>query len=51
MISQQFRPYTIDELCTLIYEDNLDHFNNSSDDCDCYIHITIKTIVNYWEGS
>lgn len=43
-----YRPYTIDELVTLIYEDNLDHFDSASDDCDCAIHITMETIVKYW---
>jgi len=44
------KPYTIDELVTAIYEDNLDHFDdsNTSEDCDCHIHITLRTIVKYW---
>ena len=49
----QTKPYTIDELITMIYEDNLNHFefheNMGGEDCDCYIHTTIKTIVHYWE--
>lgn len=43
--------YTIDELVTAIYEDNLKHFDGNweaSEDCDCHIHTTIKTIVKYW---
>jgi hypothetical protein len=50
-MTQTYKPYTIDELCTMIYEDNLDHFDSAPEDCDCYIHITIKTIVDYWEGT
>jgi len=44
------RLYTIDELVTEIYEDNLSHFDDrdTSDDCDCNIHTTIRTIVKYW---
>jgi len=45
-----YKPYTIDELVTLIYEDNLDHFDNAPEDCDCHLHITLITIVKYWEG-
>ena len=49
----QTKPYTIDELVTMIYEDNLNHFefheNMGGEDCDCHIHTTIKTIVHYWE--
>jgi hypothetical protein len=43
--------YTIDELVTAIYEDNLKHFDGNweaSEDCDCHIHTTIKTIIKYW---
>lgn len=47
-----YKLYTIDELVTAIYEDNLEHFeyeeNMRADDCDCHIHTTIKTIVQYW---
>lgn len=46
------KPYTIDELVTNIYEDNLSHFefdeNMGGEDCDCYLHTTMKTIVAYW---
>ena len=48
-MSTSYKPYTIDELVTLIYEDNHPHFAEASDDCDCYIHTTIKTIVKYWD--
>jgi hypothetical protein len=47
------KPYTIDELVTMIYENNLDHFefleNMNGGDCDCNLHITLNTIVKYWE--
>lgn len=47
------RLYTIDELVTEIYEDNLNHFdfdeNMGGDPCECDIHTTIRTIVKYWE--
>jgi len=48
------RLYTIDELVTEIYEDNLSHFdfdeNMGGDPCSCDIHTTIRTIVKYWES-
>ena len=47
-----YKLYSIDELVTAIYEDNLNHFefheNMGGEDCDCHIHTTIKTIVEYW---
>jgi hypothetical protein len=46
------KPYTIDELVTEIYEDNLSHFefmeNMNGGDCDCNLHMTMDTIVKYW---
>jgi hypothetical protein len=42
-----YKPYTIDELVTLIYEDNLEHFDIAGE-CDCHLHITLQTIVKYW---
>jgi len=48
-MTQTYKPYTIDELVTLIYEDNLEHFEQSTEDCDCHIHITIRTVVKYWD--
>jgi fucose 4-O-acetylase-like acetyltransferase len=48
----QYKPYTIYEVVTMIYENNLDHFefmdNMNGGDCDCNLHTTIKTIVHYW---
>jgi hypothetical protein len=48
-VTTKYKPYTIDELVTMIYEDNLEHFDVAEHDCDCYLHITLKTIVDYWE--
>jgi hypothetical protein len=47
------RLYTIDELVTTIYEDNLSHFefmeNMNGGDCDCALHNTMTTVLQYWE--
>jgi hypothetical protein len=48
-VTTKYKPYTVDELVTMIYEDNLEHFDSAADDCDCYLHITIKTVVDYWD--
>jgi hypothetical protein len=53
MTQTTYKPYTIDELLTLIYEENLQHFEDTyedsdKDNCDCHIHTTVKTIVQYW---
>jgi hypothetical protein len=46
------KPYTIDELVTEIYEDNLSHFefmeNMNGGDCDCNLHYAMNLIVRYW---
>ena len=46
--------YSIDELITTIYEDNWSHIdfmeNMNGGDCDCAIHMTMETILRYWEG-
>ena len=51
-MSTDFKPYTIDELVTAIYEDNLNHFeieeNMGGEPCDCHLHVTMNTIVKYW---
>ena len=50
-----YKPYTIDELVTTIYEDNYSHIdfmdNMGGEDCDCHIHTTLNTILKYWEGT
>lgn len=51
--SQTFKPYTINELVMAIYEDNYSHFdfdeNMGGDPCDCNLHITMNTIMKYWD--
>jgi len=53
MTQTKYKPYTIDELVTEIYEDNLDHFefmeNMNGGDCDCALHNTMTTILKYWD--
>jgi len=41
---------TTQELVDLIYDENISHFDDrdTSDDCDCNIHTTIRTITEYW---
>ena len=43
----------VQDLIERIYEENSSHFDYEDsmggDDCDCYLHTTIKTIVSYWE--
>ena len=48
-MTTKYKPYTIDELVTMIYEDNLEHFDTAEHDCDCHLHITLKTVIDYWE--
>lgn len=47
-----YKPYTIDELVTTIYEDNYSHFdfmeNMNGGDCDCALHMTMNIIMKYW---
>ena len=51
-MNTQYKPYTIDELCQTIYETNLEHIQYidemNAGDCDCRVHITLNTIVEYW---
>ena len=51
-MNTQYKPYTIDELCQTIYESNLEHIQYidemNAGDCDCRIHITLNTILEYW---
>lgn len=53
-MSTTYKPYTIDELLTAIYEDNYSHFefmeNMNGGDCDCNLHATMNIIVAYQEG-
>ena len=43
---------TTQELIDYIYDDNLIHFDDrdTSDDCDCHIHITLQTMIKYMEA-
>ena len=54
-MTTKHRLYSIDELVTEIYEDNLSHFdfddNMGGEPCKCDIHTTIRTIVKYWENN
>ena len=47
----KYIPASIDELVTMIYEDNLSHFefmeNMNGGDCDCHLHMTMNTIIKY----
>jgi hypothetical protein len=51
-MKQQTKLYTIDELCTSIFEDNLEHFEYmdvmSAGDCDCRLCTTLGVIQEYW---
>ena len=51
-MTTKYKPHTIDELVTLIYEDNLSHFefmeNMNGGDCDCMLHNTMNIILEYW---
>jgi hypothetical protein len=47
-----YKPYTINELVMEIYEQNYSHFdfmdNMGGEDCDCALHTTMNTIMQYW---
>ena len=51
-MTNTLKPYSIDELVTLIYEENYGHFDfmesMNGGDCDCNLHSTMKTIIHYW---
>lgn len=53
MTQTKYKPYTIDELVTEIYEDNYSHFdfmeNMNGGDCDCILHQCMWLIMKYWE--
>jgi hypothetical protein len=51
MTQTTFKPYTISELVDEIYNDNYSHLefmDNMGGDCDCVIHTTMQTILEYW---
>jgi hypothetical protein len=47
-----YKPHTIQELVQEIYDENFSHLelidNMASGDCDCRIHLTLNTILEYW---
>jgi hypothetical protein len=49
-----YKPNTIDELLTAIYDDNYSHLefmeNMNGGDCDCNVHNTLNMIIAYEEG-
>jgi hypothetical protein len=50
-MSTSYKPYTIGELVTSIWEDNDEHFEameKVGGDCDCVLHTTVSTIMTYW---
>jgi hypothetical protein len=52
IMTTTYKPYTIDELVTTIHEENLEHFEfieaMNAGDCDCNLHTTLNTIMQYW---
>ena len=51
-MNTQYKPYTIDELCQTIWEENLEHFEYISamaaGDCDCRLCVTMGVILESW---
>jgi hypothetical protein len=52
MSDTTYKPNTIQELVQEIYDENFSHLelidNMASGDCDCRIHMTLNTILEYW---
>lgn len=52
MLNTKTNEKTIAQLVEDIYEDNFSHLdfmdNMASGDCDCCIHMTLNTILEYW---
>ena len=52
MTQTTYKPYTIDELVTSIYEDNYSHFdfieNMNGGECDCVLHQCMWLIMQHW---
>jgi|LauGreDrversion4_2_1035121.scaffolds.fasta_scaffold34557_3 hypothetical protein len=50
-MNTQYKPYTIDELCQTIWEENLEHFEYmsamSAGDCDCRLCTAFGVIYEY----
>jgi len=48
----KLRAITVGNLVDEIYNDNYSHLefmDNKGGDCDCVIHTTLETILEYWE--
>ena len=49
----KLRAITVGNLVDEIYNDNYSHLdfmdNMGGEDCDCNIHTTLNTILQYWE--
>ena len=52
MSDTTLKPHTIEELVTEIVSENEPHLefmeNMNGGDCDCAIHLTLNTIMEYW---
>jgi hypothetical protein len=51
MSETYYKPYTIGELVTSIWEENDSHFEEMekvSGDCDCSLHTAVTIIMKYW---
>jgi len=49
---EKLRAMTVGNLVDEIYNDNYSHLefmDNMGGDCDCVIHTTLETILEYWE--
>jgi len=48
----KLRAITVGNLVDEIYNDNYSHLelvDNMGGDCDCVIHTTLQTILEYWQ--
>ena len=50
---EKLKALTVGQLVDEIYNDNFSHLdfmdNMGGEDCDCRIHTTLNTILEYWE--
>jgi len=49
---EKLRAITVGNLVDEIYNDNYSHLelvDNMGGDCDCVIHTTLETILEYWQ--
>jgi hypothetical protein len=51
LMTTKYKPASLDELITIIYEDNYSHIefmeNMNGGDCDCNIHSAMNLIESY----